>query len=208
MTHTLHREGTIEELGKDFVVLAMPTAGVTTKGSGPKLKRFLELACKYNPINLGDSKKGTVFNMEDAKELIEKVSDGGVCHAVYGDKNSVLGLLKELKKEDLGLNVTVSGLFDIVDEILEKIELEPHTINMSLGIHGNVERLPEEQVRKITTMCGHGMITSKYVYKLIDDIEKGLSTPQKAANEMAQLCVCGIFNTKRAEKILSDLAIG
>ena len=43
MTHTLHRMGTEKSLREDYVVLVMPSKDINHEGSGPKLRRFLEM---------------------------------------------------------------------------------------------------------------------------------------------------------------------
>ena len=45
MTHTLHRLGTDpEQLREDYVILVMPSKDINHVGSGPKLRRFFEIA--------------------------------------------------------------------------------------------------------------------------------------------------------------------
>ncbi|NIO07214.1 MAG: hypothetical protein GTO40_04150, partial [Deltaproteobacteria bacterium] len=65
--------------------------------------------------------------------------------------------LIRLKEADEGISIVVSGLIDRVREIVSEIGLNPHTINLSLGIHGRTDRLPPPDIRQFTTMCGHGM---------------------------------------------------
>lgn len=207
MTHTLHREGSIEDLKKDFVVIAMPTVGVTTVGSGEKLKRFLTIAKKYNPINAGNSKVGSQFSLSGGiDEVIEKTQDGGICHVVLSSPEDVESFLRDLKEEDLGLSITVSGLVDVVDECCKNVGLHRHTVNLSLGIHGNTKKLANDDVREVTTMCGHGMITADLVLNMVERIKKGILTPEKASEELARLCVCGIYNTERSVEILRRMA--
>lgn len=43
MTHTLHRRGSIEELQKDYVILAMAARGVNREGAAPALARALDI---------------------------------------------------------------------------------------------------------------------------------------------------------------------
>lgn len=207
MTHTLHREGSIEDLKKDFVVIAMPTQGINIEGSGEKLKKFLLMAKKYNPINSGDSKQGNKFALGGINNLIDKVKDGGICHVVLNDPESLVSFLKDLKEEDLGISLVVSGLMDVVDECCQKTGLKRNSINMSLGIHGNTKKLVEDEVREVTTLCGHGMITGGLVLKMVDKIKKGKITPKEASDELAALCICGIYNTERSENILRRMAL-
>lgn len=206
MTHTLHREGTIEDLKKDFVVIAMPAVGVTTEGSGAKLKRFLEIAEKYNLVNAGDSKRGNIVKLGGINNLINKVQDGGICHVVLNSPETLMAFLKNLKDEDLGLSITVSGLMDIVDKCCNRIGLHRNSVNMSLGIYGNTKKLVNDNIREVTTMCGHGMVTGDLVLNMVDKIKRGSLTPEKASENLASLCICGIYNTERSTDILKRMA--
>ena len=47
MTHSLHREGTRENLSNDFTIYCLPAVGINDKGSGNKRWRFLEIALYY-----------------------------------------------------------------------------------------------------------------------------------------------------------------
>jgi hypothetical protein len=41
---------------------------------------------------------------------------------------------------------------------------------------------------------------------MIEDIRAGRRTPEAAAEELAKPCMCGIFNPKRAARLLAALA--
>ena len=89
---------------------------------------------------------------------------------------------------------------------MEKLSLEvglsPHTVEHSLGTHGNTARLPEENVLEITTMCGHALVSPYLVVEMVEQIQQGKLTYQEAAVELSRICDYGIFNPGRAEKIL------
>jgi hypothetical protein len=51
-------------------------------------------------------------------------------------------------------------------------------------------------------MCGHSLVPVALVNKMIADVKKGKVSPDKAAEKLARNCLCGIFNPKRAAKIL------
>lgn len=205
MSHTLHREGSVGSLSKDFVVLAMPVQG-HTEGSGVKLKRFLELSQKYNPVNNGNSKVGNNYMAGGYEKVYSETKDAGICHAVLTTPEDLVGFLIALKEEDLGLSIVVSGLMDVVGECCHKAELHPHTVNMSLGIYGKLEKLVPDAEREVTTMCGHGMVTGDLVMNMVKRIKAGRTTPEKASEELAALCVCGIYNTARSADLLRRMA--
>lgn len=208
MTHTLHREGELADLERDIIVLAIPCRGITTDGSGPKLRRFFQLARKHNPVNMGNSKHGNQYTVGSQQALIDGVQDGGVCHAVYTDLESVRRLLVDLKNEDLGLSVTVSGLMDAVNECCRDVGLRRHSVNMSLGIFGRLDKLAEGEVRELTTMCGHGMVTADLVLEVTEKVRTGKITPEKAAERLAKTCLCGVFNPERGARLLTKMAKG
>lgn len=205
MTHTLHRQGTRENLSRDYPLVAVMAHGFNEKGGGPKLGRFLEICWKHGPVNLGDMKQGSVFTY-DAEKIYQNVSDTTIVECVFDDLNKVEAVLRDLKKEDLGVPVVVSGLTDKVRECCKKVGLEIHTVAQSLGVWGNTSRLPSKEILEITTMCGHAMVSSSLVEMMIEDIKKGTITPEKAAEKLAKPCECGIFNPSRAAELLAKAA--
>src|SRR5579863_3474092 len=58
MTNTLHRFGDAESFRDDFVVFAIASKGKNDQDALPKLRRFLELAIPFKPVNLGDARHG------------------------------------------------------------------------------------------------------------------------------------------------------
>jgi len=205
MTHSLHRQGTKENLSRDFPLVAVMAHGFTEKGGGPKLGRFLEICWKHGPANLGDMKQGSVFTY-DAEKIYKNVSDTTIVECVFDDLNKVEAVLRELKEEDMGVPVVVSGLTDTVRGCCQKVGLEIHTVAQSLGVWGNTSRLPSKEILEITTMCGHALVSSSLIEMMIEDIKKGTITPEKAAEKLAKPCECGIFNPTRAAELLAKAA--
>lgn len=203
MTHSLHRRGTAKSLSEDYVILMLPAVGINDKGQEPKLRKFMELALRHNPVNLGSMKMGNIYSHTVA-EVLDAAH--GIVHAVYDNPQALAELLTELKEADLGQSVVVSGIFKSVDECLAKAGLKHHTANFSLGIWGKTEKLPDENTLEVTTMCGHGLIAASLVKFLVDEIKAGRKTPEAAAKELAPQCACGIFNPTRATKLLTAMA--
>ena len=58
MTNTLHRFGDAESFRDDYIVFAIASRGKNDENSVPKLRRFLEIALQFKPVNLGDSRHG------------------------------------------------------------------------------------------------------------------------------------------------------
>ncbi|MDP6043435.1 MAG: hypothetical protein QF906_00710 [Dehalococcoidales bacterium] len=222
MTNTLHRFGKPDELKDDYIAFTLVCPGKNDMGSIEKARDFLKIALKYNPVNFAaESRHGPVFRPEKnlnlfrlylrgRKEIVspELVMDEmePPAHAVvvFDKKQALEEFLKEIKEIDLGLSVNVSSLVEDFKEIAQRIGISPHSINYSLGFRGNLYRLPEQQVLALTTMCGHGLIASSFAKKMIDRVKERRLAPEKAARYMAKLCVCGAFNTSRAERILHE----
>ena len=206
MSHTLHREGSIESLKGDYVVLSMAAQGFNTEGSGPKFKRYFELARQFHPVNIGENKNTGALAAFDYDTIVQKTTDGCVCLVVFDDPNNLIGFLEALKKEDLGMSVVVSGLMDQVKECCDTVGLKVHTLNLSLGVFGKRDKLAGDKEREITTMCGHGMITGDMVLYHVNRIRRGFETAETASNEVCKLCICGAFNPSRGAKLFQAMA--
>ena len=205
MSHTLHRSGDRQSLAGDWVVLAMTASGINRAGSAPRLRRFLELASRHNPVNLGDIRTGSTFS-QTRKRLLEAITDGTVLHAVFSSTRDVASFLTDLKAEDLGISIVVSGLLDTCRRIAARTGLKPHTVAVSLGIWGRTETLPGPSLLEVTSMCGHGMIPGRLVEKLAEEVASGALGAREAAARLARPCVCGIFNPRRAAALVRAMA--
>ena len=206
MTHTLHRRGSVEELREDYVMLLFPSRGINREGSEEKMKQIWEVFSHYekNIINFGNHNpywgKTPPYSLEDLKK-----STSWIAHVVFKDREILKACLREMKEKEFGISVVISGLYEEVEKICAEVGLSPHTVNQSLGIHGKTERLPEEKVLEIITMCGHAMVSPNLVLHMVKDIKEGKITCEKAAKELSRLCDCGIFNTYRAQKLLEKM---
>ena len=206
MTHTLYREGTELNLSNDYVVLAMSAKNINEKGSAKGMKRFLEMGLRHNPVNYGDMKTGNSLTTS-IEAMMDNIKDTSIIHMVYTTKEQVIAFLEELKEADLGLSVVVSGIVDEVKDCCRGVGFRPHTVEYSLGIWGRTDKLPDKKVLEITTMCGHHMVASKLVEKMMVEVKRGKKTSLEAAQELTRQCCCGVFNTKRATELL-DVAEG
>lgn len=206
MSHTLHRYGPEKkDLEGDYIVFAIAAQTVNAKGISPEFKVFEEITKKYNPVNYGDMKTGNIFNVGD-EAITEGYRDNTIVHAVYTDLDSVAAVLDELSKAQLNVSIVVSGLLEETAECCHKAGIAPHTVEYSLGIWGQTERLPDEDVLRISTMCGHGMLSFNLIKSLAEKVKKGSITPKAAAEKLAGLCHCGVFNPARAELIFKKMA--
>lgn len=126
MTHTLHRRGSEKELQKDFVILAMAARGVNREGAAPKLARALEIFAAHHPVNYGNVAGNSLT--KPLAELVALTRDNTVSHAVFRSVEDVTAVLADLRKEDLGISIVVSGLFEEVRRAYCDNHLKPHTV--------------------------------------------------------------------------------
>lgn len=222
MTNTLHRFGKPEDLKDDYIVFTMASPGANDIGSVDKAREFLKIALKYNPVNFtGEAQNGPVFRPEknlnvfrlyvrgrkeivSPEQVMDEMEPPGHATIVFDNTQALEEFLKEIKELDSGLSVNVSSLVDDFKEIARRTGILAHSINYSLGFRGNLYRLPDQQVLALTTMCGHGLIASSFAKKMIDGVKEKRLTPEKAARYLAKFCVCGAFNTSRAERLLHE----
>ncbi len=207
MTHSLHRRGIVESLQEDFVILLMSSKEINREGSGPKFRRFLEMALDFGANNIGDAGMGNAAYQGGVEKVLENVCDRSVVvHAVFKDAETVTKFLKAVKDAEFGLSVIVSGLFEGVQEICKAIGTESHTVDQSLGLWGKTDRLPSDDILEINTMCGHGMVSENLIRQAVDDVREGKTTAEACAERISRPCLCGIFNKHRAVQLLKSMA--
>ena len=205
MSHTLHRRGPRETFDGEYIFLCMTAKGINEVGSNKAIQEFLTIINKYDLANTGDMKTGNKF-IVDRNEIIGKIQDTSIVQGVFTDKEQAKAALKELKEADLGVSIVVTGIVDDVHKLCQSVGLKRHTVEYSLGIHGQTSKLPEDDLLEVTTMCGHGMVPHRLVRKFLVDIKNGEITPEQAGEKLATPCVCGIFNPRRAAMLLTRLA--
>ncbi len=203
MTHSLHRRGAVEDLHEDFIMLFL-LSRIKPQGTFETMRQIWGVLSRYEHhlVNFGTPTPhrdgGELHNLEELKTSL----DSRMIMAVFKDRETLTNCLKEIKERNFGVSLVISGLYKETGKTCAETGLSPHTVNLSLGIHGNTNRLPGENVLEIHTMCGHAMVSSRLILHLVDQIRKGRTTCEKAAKELSRMCDCGIFNTYRAEKIL------
>jgi len=200
MTHTLHRQGDVESLREDYIVLIL--------GKDIPFSPYRMHFSRRFPRIYGIVKKAFLsLGILRMLRTIRRIGSGETHQCpVFNDKKELATYLKGLKERNLGKSVVVSGLFDGVIDCLREINLSPHTIQFSLGIFGKTELLPKKEVLEITTMCGHHMISPMLVEKLASDIKNGEISSEQAVRVMGKQCVCGVCNKTRLSKLIEALA--
>jgi hypothetical protein len=206
MTHTLHRRGTTDELKADYVLMFL-LSKIKPQGTYETMKQIWDVLAGYEDdlVNFGNHHPnwdgGELYSMAELK----KADNSRMIMAVFKDRNTLTACLKEIKEKNFGMSVIVSGLYKEVGKSCAEIGIAPHTVNLSLGIHGNTNKLPDENILEIHTMCGHAMVSINLIHHMIDEIKSGNITFKEAAKELTRMCDCGIFNTFRAENILKKI---
>jgi hypothetical protein len=209
MTNTLHRQGTPENLRKDYVIFAHTAKGITREGSAPKLQEFMRICLKYRPVNIGDGKQGNIHQDDiDIQKLIANQGDGAGAAAVFTDLDTLQKVIEDLIQADLGISINISGLLEEVRECCRRAGIRRHSAEHSLGFWGARDRLPEREVLGLNTMCGHGMVSFNFIRKMIEYVKLRRLSPKRAAKIMAKCCECGVFNPVRAEMLLEQITKG
>lgn len=211
MTHTLHREGSVESLKNDYCLLITPCKGYNNIQAEGRIIKAVDIIYEIGPINFRIyrvPKKG-VFNLPITKEKIEdyksRVYDNTKIRCVFNDKIKVKEVIRRIKEADLGLSVAVTGIRKEIEDMCKELNIQPHSINIAMGTYGKKEQLPDSNFRKITTMCGHGIVASELVRGLVKKIKKGNLSYEEAGVELAKPCICGVFNQERATEILKEI---
>jgi hypothetical protein len=201
MTHTLHRSRDVEGLGEDFAMLVMATQGFNDRGAADKLRQVYRLVAGSNPDNLADDNRGGRLTGLTDDEILREMGDKAYIGATFTDRNKLKDALFRLKQADLGMSVVVTGDYDVVFSILKEVGIKPHTVNMSLGVFGKKELLPEKETMTVATMCGHQMVPLARIEKIKAEVESGRLSASQAGLELAATCTCGIFNPVRAARV-------
>jgi hypothetical protein len=219
MTNTLHRFGDAESFRDDFIVFAIASKGNNDQDALPKLRRFLEIAIEYKPVNLGDARHGGAFRPStsmnpmahwkrdikpDFAAVINGLDAATTCAAVFDNRVAAEDFVKRIREEDMGLSVNISTSIEGAEQCCHHAGLPRHSVGYSLGFEGKTEMLPNSQVLLLSTMCGHGMISHSLAGKMIDWVKEDRRTPDQAVSCLARFCSCGVFNPSRAKRILED----
>ena len=203
MTHSLHRFG--PHLENEIVFVLTPSKGINSEGAEEKIKKFLDIIVANDPVHYGDDRVGSRYTVgyENIVANLEGITN---IHAVFDDLESAKKVLREVLEADLGLSVVVSGLFENAADCCRSAGIQYHSIEHSLGIWGKRELLPDDRTLQILTMCGHGLVSANLIQTLAAEVRDGKKSAEEAAEGLARLCLCGIFNTRRAAVIINEIA--
>ena len=208
MTHSLHREGTLESLENDYVLYVYPAKGFNWKGSIPKVKRLCQIVFEAGPANLTlTSQRRNMYSGVTPQEVVDSITEEGVrVFCVFNSREKLKEALRRIKEADLGISIVVSGLIDRVREVSLELGIDPHTVNLSAGFHGQTDRLPPADIREFTSMCGHGVVSRDLVSDILRKVKTGKISKWEGSIVLARPCACGIFNPFRAAELLKEKA--
>ena len=204
MTHTLHRLIDATEPDRDWVLICKAANGINDSGAASKLKRFLRLALNHGAINCGHGRGGSI-HLRKLEEVLATVTDQSTVTAVFDDPNKATRLIHQWRDMEMGLSITLSARFESSLAWCRNTNITPHSIKHAIGIWGNIKRLPRPEILKITTMCGHGLVSPYLVDKCIKDIRKQKMTASEASKVLSRPCLCGIFNLTRSQMLLESM---
>jgi hypothetical protein len=219
MTNTLHRYGPAPSFQDDYIVFAICCRGKNDQGALERLRKFLAMAIKHKPVNLGDARHGgclrpsaemtplSHWNRDitpDLEEVVKGLDAPTTVAAVFDNRAAAVAFLKEVKEADLGLSINVSTSVENAEACCHEVGIPRHSVGYSLGFEGKTEKLPNTQVLTLSTMCGHGMVSHSLAKKMVDWVKEGRRTPDEAVTYMARFCSCGVFNPSRAKRVLED----
>jgi hypothetical protein len=221
MTNTLHRYGTAESFFDDYVIFALPAKGGGQEGDPlPALRRFLEIAIEYNPVNIGDAIHGGSvrptehehalehFGKRPTKPDFQQVLDGidtaTTFSAVFATREDAEAFVQRIKDEDLGLSINISSSIENALQCCKAAGLARHSVGYSLGFEGIQDNAPNRHVLALSTMCGHGMISQSLAKKMIDFVKENRRSPEQVTAALSRFCSCGIFNPARARRIIEE----
>jgi hypothetical protein len=216
MTNTLHRYGEAESFRDDYIIFAIACKGKNEEGAVEKLRTFLRICAKHDPVNLGNSDFGSYrpsaklkpsvhWNRpvsSDQGSVIDGVHRTATTAAVFDSREKAAACLGDLVEADLGLSINVATSVDGAKEIATDCGIQRHSVEYSLGFDDPHDRLPDRQVLMLSTMCGHGMVSSNLAKKMLDLVKEGRRSPEEAAATLARFCPCGAYNPVRAKRLL------
>jgi len=198
----------LDSLKNEHVLFIYPARGFNYKGSAPKIRHLVELLYQAGPVNMcPTSLRRNMYSGVKPEEILDSITvDGTRVYSVFHDRKKLVEALRLIKEANEGISIMVSGIIDNVREIASELGIEPHMVNLSLGIHGRTDRLPPADIREFTTMCGHGVVSPHLVKDMIRRVKTGKVSAWAGSVILAEPCTCGIYNPYRSAELLRDKA--
>ena len=143
MTHSLHRSGDIDSQKRDFNWFMYQTKGVNDVNIKPKALAFIAAAEAVGSENWGDVRTGPITRFS-SEEIREKLTDKSRIRGVFTRREQVVDFLKNIKKQNLGQSVVITGVLSEVLPACQEAGITPQSINYSLGVGGQKDCLPDD----------------------------------------------------------------
>lgn len=218
MTNTLHRYGKADSFRDDYIIFAIPSKGKNDVNCVPKLKEFLRICARHNPVNMGNGQQGILApdkdlnpgshwkrtEQPDFEAVIEGVYKPGTVSAVFSDESNTRECLKEIINADFGISVNISTSVENAREAARRCGISRHSVEYALAVNDPHDHLPNSQILSLSTMCGHGMVSFNLARKMLDMVREGRRTPEQAVATLTRFCPCGVYNPARAKRILME----
>ena len=218
MTNTLHRYGKAVSFKDDYIIFAIPSKGKNDEGCVPKLKAFLKICLKHNPVNMGNGQRGIIAPDKDLgpgvhwkrsvrpdfNAVIEGVLKPGTVSAVFSSESDAVECLREVIEADFGISINISTSVENAKEVARQCGQNRHSVEYALALNDPHDHLPNSQILSLSTMCGHGMISFNFARKMLDMVREGRRTPEEAAITLTRFCPCGVYNPERAKRLLLE----
>jgi hypothetical protein len=218
MTNTLHRYGLAQSFRDDYIIFAIPSKGKNDEGCIPKLKEFLRICVRHNPVNIGNGNRGSLAPEKDLgprahwgrktehewETVIEGVEKPGTVSAVFTSEEDASACFKEIVAADLGISVNISTSVENAKKVGQNCGINRHSVEYALALNDPHDHLPNSQVLALSTMCGHGMVSFNMARKMMDMVREGRRTPEQAVATLTRFCPCGIYNPERAKRLLEE----
>lgn len=201
MTHSLHRRGSDRYLKNDFTLLVTAASGINNIGARESMMEILDAIWEIGPTNIGSNETGTILSGVTLEQIRNGFTSVPRIRCNFSTSEKAFSAIKRLQELGTGMSVTLSGPIGDILEMCKEYGIKPHSINLSLDIWGKKDKLPSEDVLELLTMCGHGLVPGKLIEQTIEEVKNEKLSPQKATVKISPFCICGIYNTDRAEKL-------
>ena len=84
MTHTLHREGSVESLQDDLLLLITPAITYNDKGAAEKIKKMIDIVFDVGPTNYGCYELGmNILSGVEVDVIKEETKDNSRIRCVF-----------------------------------------------------------------------------------------------------------------------------
>ena len=177
--------------------LRWPARGPSKPNPLPALKRFLQIALQYKPVNLGDRQKWRSLPSVEVHESAGALDAGQLAGFPGGDRwsdgrhhlrrrlrqpQAAEQFLERVRQEDLGLSVNISTSVQGARGLLPFRRTSRGTASATRSAsRARPKTCPTDRVLMLSTMCGHGMISHSLAKKMIDFVKENRRTPEQAA---------------------------